>query len=188
MEFLHRVDRVVEVFEGIVRPEHAHLAVAKRPSRIEVGGDPATVQIDRLVSRGGVNPAAEINLPQAVLVAPAFDQRIDVPVVQDQRLRLDEPVLLATTGVAGLDVVDVQATVDMLRPPADVRPTEDVLVVKARPIRIVAADCELTHVGEAHSLEDVTPSPLPTEFWAVSRHDSVRGWLPLGSVGTPSVQ
>ncbi len=70
-----------------------------------------------------------------------------------------------------MDVVDVQATVDVLRPPVDVRPAEDVLIVEDRPSRIVAADCELTHLGAAHSLEDGTPSPLPTEFSAGSRHD-----------------
>ena len=70
-----------------------------------------------------------------------------------------------------MGVVDVQATVDVLHPPVDKRPVQDVPVVENRPRRIVAADCELTHLSEAHSLEDGTPSPLPTEFWAVSRHD-----------------
>jgi hypothetical protein len=133
MEFLHRVDRIAEVFERVVRPEDADLAVAKRPARVGIGRDPAAVQIDRLVTRGRFYPAAQVNLPQAVLVAPAFDQRIDVPVVEGRRLGLDEPVLLAPAGVAGMDVIDVEATVDVLHPPVDVRPAQDVLIVKDRP-------------------------------------------------------
>ena len=39
MEFRHRVHRVAEMFEGIVRPEDADLAVAKRPALVEIGGD-----------------------------------------------------------------------------------------------------------------------------------------------------
>ena len=70
-----------------------------------------------------------------------------------------------------MDVVDVQATVDVLHPPVDERPAEDVLIIENRPRRIVAADCELTHVGEAHSLEDGTPSPLPTEYRRGTRHN-----------------
>jgi hypothetical protein len=46
MEFLHRVHRIAEVFEGVVRPEHAHFAVAKWPAHVVVGGDPTAVQID----------------------------------------------------------------------------------------------------------------------------------------------
>lgn len=81
MEFRHRVDRVAEMFEGIVRPEHTDLAFAKRPAIIQVGGDPAAVQVDRLVTGGRVDPAAQVDLPQAILITPSFDQRIDVLIV-----------------------------------------------------------------------------------------------------------
>ena len=70
-----------------------------------------------------------------------------------------------------MDVADVQAAVNVLHAAVDERPTENVLVVENGPYWIVAADCELTHLSEAHSLEDGTPSPLPTEFSAGSRHD-----------------
>jgi hypothetical protein len=70
MEFFHRVDRIAEVFESVVRPEHANLTVAKRPALVEVGGDPSAVQIDRLVTGGRVDPAADIDLPQAVEITP----------------------------------------------------------------------------------------------------------------------
>ena len=46
MEFLHRVDRIAEVFEGVVRPEYADLTVPEWPAIVEVGGDLATMQID----------------------------------------------------------------------------------------------------------------------------------------------
>lgn len=39
-----------------------------------------------------------------------------------------------------MDVVDVQTTVNVLHAPVDVRPTENVLIVKDRPRRIVAAN------------------------------------------------
>ena len=123
-----------------MRPEDADLAIAEWPAIVEVGSDPATVQIDGLVAGGGIDPTTEVDLPQAVLVTPAFDQRVDVLVVEGQGLGLDEPVLLAPAGVAGMDVVDVQATVDVLHAAVDERPTEDVLVVKDRPCGVVAAD------------------------------------------------
>ena len=47
MDFLHRVNRIVEVFEGVVRLEHADLAIGKRPAIAEIGGDPFTVEVDR---------------------------------------------------------------------------------------------------------------------------------------------
>ena len=56
MEFLHRVDRVAEMFEGVMRPEDSHLAVAKRPASVEVGGDPAAVQVDRFVTGAELIP------------------------------------------------------------------------------------------------------------------------------------
>jgi hypothetical protein len=63
MEFLHRVDGVAKMVEGIVRPENAHFTVAKRPARVEVGGNPAAVQIDRLVISGRVELSAKIDRP-----------------------------------------------------------------------------------------------------------------------------
>ena len=56
MDFLHRVDRIAEVFEGVVRPEYADLAVAERPARVEIGGDSATTQIDRFVTGAELIP------------------------------------------------------------------------------------------------------------------------------------
>jgi hypothetical protein len=121
------------VFEGVVRPEDADLAVTKWPACVEICGDSATMQIDRLVIGGRVDPAAQIDLPQTILVAPAFDERIDVLVGQGQRLGLDEPVLLAPTGVASMNVVDLHAAVDVLHPAVDEGPAEDVLIVENRP-------------------------------------------------------
>ena len=87
-----------------------------------------------------------------------------------------------------MDVADVQAAVNVLHAAVDERPTENVLVVENGPYWIVAADCELTHLSEAHSLEDGAPDPLPTESRVISRHNSLMDCLPLGGVGTPSVQ
>ena len=50
VKFLHRVDRIAEVFEGVVRLKRADLAVAKRPALVEISGDPSAVQIDRLAT------------------------------------------------------------------------------------------------------------------------------------------
>ena len=44
MDFLHRVDRIGEVFEDIVRSECADLAIGKRPAIAEFGGDLSTVE------------------------------------------------------------------------------------------------------------------------------------------------
>lgn len=58
-----------------------------------------------------------INRSHAILVTPAFGRRIDVPIVLSQNFGLDEPVLLASTGVSRRDMVDRQATVALLAPP-----------------------------------------------------------------------
>ncbi len=50
MEFLHRMNRVAEMFEGVVLPEDANFPVRTRPSLVEIGGDRSAVQIDRLVA------------------------------------------------------------------------------------------------------------------------------------------
>ena len=38
------------MLQGVVRTEEANLTVTKRPALIEIGGDPAAVQFDRLVA------------------------------------------------------------------------------------------------------------------------------------------
>lgn len=43
MEFLHRVDRIAEMFEGIVRPEHTRLVGTKLFAVLEDGVDSAAV-------------------------------------------------------------------------------------------------------------------------------------------------
>ena len=48
--------------------------------------DPPAVQVDRLVSGGRIDPTTKVELPQAVLVTPAFDQRVDVLVVGGARV------------------------------------------------------------------------------------------------------
>lgn len=45
MEFLHRVDRIAEVFEGVVRLEHSHFTDAKGRASVEFGDDLSTVEI-----------------------------------------------------------------------------------------------------------------------------------------------
>lgn len=50
MEFLHRVDRIAEVFQGVVRTEHANLTVTKRPALVEIGGDLSAAYTNRLVT------------------------------------------------------------------------------------------------------------------------------------------
>ena len=56
--FLHGVGGATEVFESIVGPEHADLAVAERPALVEVSCDVGTLEVDRLVTGGGVEAAA----------------------------------------------------------------------------------------------------------------------------------
>jgi hypothetical protein len=64
MEFLHRVDRGAEMFEGIVRPENVHFTIAKRPARVEVGGDPAAEKVDSIVTGGQVDRAMRQRPPR----------------------------------------------------------------------------------------------------------------------------
>ena len=71
--------------------------------------------------------------------------------MQGQRLGLNEPVLFATAGVAGMDMVDVEASVNVLHSPVDVGAAKDVLIVKHSSGRIVAANSTVK-VG--------TPSPV----------------------------
>ena len=65
------------MFEGVERPKDPDLAVAKRPALVEIGGDPAAVQIDRLVTRSRVDTAAKVDPPQPILITLAFEQRIN---------------------------------------------------------------------------------------------------------------
>jgi hypothetical protein len=99
MEFLHLVDRVANVPEGVVRPENARPRRRQSASAaLGGGGNPAAVQVDRLVAGGQIEHTAQVDLLQAGQVAPALGQLIDVPVVQGQCLGRDESVLLAPAG------------------------------------------------------------------------------------------
>ena len=127
---LHGVDGVVEVFEGVVSADEADLAIAERPALVEVGCDVGVVEVDGLVAGGGVEAAAEVDLSQGVEVAPALDHWVDVLVVDVQGFGLDELVLVASAGVVRVDVVDVEAAVDVLDATVDVGPAEQVVVVE----------------------------------------------------------
>lgn len=63
MEFLHRVDRIAQMFEGVVRPKDSDLAVAKRPALVEIGRDPSAMQVNRFITGRRVDPVAEVDLP-----------------------------------------------------------------------------------------------------------------------------
>jgi hypothetical protein len=91
------------------------------------------VEVDGLVTGGGVEAAAEVDLSQAIQVTPAFDERVDVLVVDVEGLGLDERVLVASAGVTRVDVVDVEAPVDVLHAAMDVGAAEEVVVVENRP-------------------------------------------------------
>ena len=54
-----------------------------------------------MVSGSGVEAAAEVDLAEGVEVAPAFDQGIDVLVVDVEILGLDEGVLVASAVLSG---------------------------------------------------------------------------------------
>jgi hypothetical protein len=47
---------IAVMFVGVVRPEHAYLAVAKRSAIIEISNDPSAVQIYRLVTGAELIP------------------------------------------------------------------------------------------------------------------------------------
>ena len=81
--------------------DHADLAVAEGPALVEVGCDVAIVEVDGFVARGGVEAAAEVDLAESVQVAPAFDEGVDVLVVDVERLGLDEGVLVASAVLSG---------------------------------------------------------------------------------------
>ena len=138
--FLHGVDGVVEVFEGIVGAEDADLAVAEGPALVEVSCDLAAVEVDRFIARGGVEATAEVDLSQGVQVAPAFDERVDVLIVDVQCLGLDERVLVASTGVGRVDVVDVEAAVDVLHLAVDIGSAEEIVIVEDGSRCVVASD------------------------------------------------
>ena len=57
-----------------------------------------------------------------------------------ERFGLDERVLIASAGVVGVDVVDVEATVDVLHVAVDVGPAAQIVVVEDASPGIVAAD------------------------------------------------
>ena len=63
--------------------------------------------------RGGVEAAAEVDLAEGVEVAPAFHQRVDVLVVDVERLGLDERIVVATAGVGRVDMVEVEVEVEV---------------------------------------------------------------------------
>ena len=128
--FLHGVDWIAKVFEGVVGADEADLAIAERPALVEVRCDLAAVEVDGFVAGDGVEAAAEVDLAQRVKVAPAFDERVDVLVVDVQRLSLDECVLVASTGVGRVDMVDVEAPVDVLHVAVDVGPAKEVVIVE----------------------------------------------------------
>ena len=133
VSFLHRVDRVAKVFEGVVGTEDSDLAVAEGPALVEVGCDVGAVEVNGIVAGGGVEAAAEVDHSQGVQVAPAFNERVDVLVVDAERLGLDERVLVAATGVGRVDIVDVQAAIDVLHAAVDVGSAQQVVVVENRP-------------------------------------------------------
>ncbi len=130
--FLHGVDRVAEMFEGVVGAENADLAVAEGPALVEVSCDVGTVEVDRFVAWDGVEASAEVDLAKAVQVAPAFDHWIDVLVVNVEGFGLDEGVLVTATGIGRVDVVDVEAAVDVLHLPVYIRATEQIVVIEDR--------------------------------------------------------
>ena len=92
--------------------------------------------------------SAEVDLAEGVEVAPAYDQEVDVLVVDVlvvdvlvvdvERLGLDEAVVVAATGVVGVDVVDVEATVDVLHVAMDIGAAEQVGVIENSSRGIVA--------------------------------------------------
>ena len=128
--FLHGVDGVVEVFEGVVGSEDADLAVAEGPALVEVGCDLTTLEVDGFVAEGGVEAAAEVDLFQAIQVAPTFDEWVNILVVDVQRLSLNEGVLVATAGIGRVNVIDVEAAVDVLHVTVDVGSAEEIVIVE----------------------------------------------------------
>ncbi len=130
MGFLHGVDGIAEVFEGVVGADEADLAVAEWPALVEVSCDVGSVEVDGFVAWDGVEAAAEVDLAEGVEVAPACDKRVEVLVVDVQRLGLDEGVLIASTGVGRMDMVDVEAAVNVLHIPVYISATEQVVIVE----------------------------------------------------------
>lgn len=47
MKFLRRMDRIVEMFEGLMRLEDAHIATSKRPAFVAIGVNPPEVRTRR---------------------------------------------------------------------------------------------------------------------------------------------
>ncbi len=56
MGFLHGVDGIAEVLEGVVGSEDANLAVAEWPAMVEVSCDVGTVEVDGFVAGAGLRP------------------------------------------------------------------------------------------------------------------------------------
>ena len=83
-----------------------------------------TLEIDRFVAGGGVEAAAEVDLSQGVQIAPALDHGVDVLVVDVEGFGLDERVLIAATGIGRMDMVDVEAAVDVFHVTVDVGPAQ----------------------------------------------------------------
>ena len=138
--FLHGVDRVAEMFEGVVGADDADLAVFEGPALVEVSCDVGVLKVDGFVSGGRVEAAAEVDLAEAIQVAPAFNEGVDVLVVDVQRFGLNERVLVAATCVGGMDVVDVEAAFDVLHSAMDVRAAEQIVIVEDGSSSVVATD------------------------------------------------
>lgn len=47
MEFLHRVDRIAEMFEGLMHPEDAHFATFIWSALVEIDGNPPAMHTRR---------------------------------------------------------------------------------------------------------------------------------------------
>lgn len=128
--FLHDVDGVFEVFEGVVGAEDADLSVFEGPFVVEVGVDGAFFEVYAFISFGWADTATEVDFAEAVEVAPFFDEWVDVLVVDVEGFGLDEAVqLFAGAVVFSMDVVDVEALVDVVDFSSDVCAGEEVLVV-----------------------------------------------------------
>ncbi len=140
MGFLHGVEGVVEVFEGVVGADEADFVVFEGPAVVEVSCDVGPLEIDGFVAGGEVEAAAEVDLAEGVEVAPALDERVDVLVVDVQRLGLDEGVLIASAGVGRVDVVDIEAAFDVLHAAVDVCPAEQIVIIENGSRGIVASD------------------------------------------------
>jgi hypothetical protein len=124
------VDGITEVLEGVVGSEDSDFAISERPALVKVSCEVGVVEVDGFVAGGGVQTAAEVDLSEGVQIAPAFDEWVDVLVVDVERLGLDERILITATGVGRVDVIDVQAAVDVLHAAVDVGSAQEIVIVE----------------------------------------------------------